>query len=424
MWSKKWLFFVAAFAVPMMMLAEEAPSFLKRGTEFAFKLKNGDDAGAVELLRKMEQEGLAPEKPHEIALGGEKGEMSLLITAAAFNSMPAVDYLLEKGADVDFAASDGRETQTPLCMALSAGNFDIAKYLIEKGADVNLGVQKMYNGAAFEESPLALALHACVHQRKYDLPFLRFLLEKGAEPKVKTCLRSGNAAKPQSLYCLLGNDGTEFALRLVELRVEPVAAENPPAMTKDGKIRIDSFYGGDLDVTLGKYRAQLAAGADPNSPEQFGELAKLGSKAIPVFEYLRHHGADYSKSGLNALCWTADVQLAEYLISHGVPADGVLENRYRQGDRETVEKSSPLSSAVAREKPELVQYLLEHGAAVRNEAAPENVIWEVRFGNGEKRDAIVRAFAAAGLRFTEEEQRKIAETDGALEYARKEGLIP
>jgi len=51
-----------------------------------------------------------------------------------------VRYLLEKGADVNLQPSDPSSEQLPLLQAINSGSFDIVKLLVEHGAKVNSSI--------------------------------------------------------------------------------------------------------------------------------------------------------------------------------------------------------------------------------------------------------------------------------------------
>jgi hypothetical protein len=73
-----------------------------------------------------------------------------IVVATDYNHLDAVKYLLERGANPNRKARDGR---TALAVAAQAGRSNIATVLLDKGADPNLVAQ---NG----DTPLFIAVRA------------------------------------------------------------------------------------------------------------------------------------------------------------------------------------------------------------------------------------------------------------------------
>jgi uncharacterized protein len=91
--------------------------------------------------------------------------------ACFFIHPPIVDYLIEKGADVN-AASQNNQRVTPLHAAAASRSVSIASTLLENGADVNT----RQNGGF-------TPLHAAAQNGQVAL--IKLLLEYGAQPDVK-----------------------------------------------------------------------------------------------------------------------------------------------------------------------------------------------------------------------------------------------
>ncbi|MDR0287493.1 MAG: ankyrin repeat domain-containing protein [Clostridiales bacterium] len=70
----------------------------------------------------------------------EQSLRSPLSQASQLGHYDIVEFLVEKGANINIRAADGT---SPLMIAAYAGHFEIVKYLVEKGAELDF---KNYNG--------------------------------------------------------------------------------------------------------------------------------------------------------------------------------------------------------------------------------------------------------------------------------------
>lgn len=96
-------------------------------------------------------------------------KMNVLSLAVVVNNKDMVEYLIEKGADVNAKAG---EDMTALIWAASESNFEMVKLLIEEGAKVNQQTKKGHT-----------ALHSAVLDDKIKMA--RILLEAGADPYIE-----------------------------------------------------------------------------------------------------------------------------------------------------------------------------------------------------------------------------------------------
>ena len=90
--------------------------------------------------------------------------------AAFFGHRPAVELLLEAGAEIS-ASSRNAMTNTPLHAAVAGGHGDVAILLLERGASVDAA-------DAGGHTPLHIAAEGG------NVPVVRALLERGADPHV------------------------------------------------------------------------------------------------------------------------------------------------------------------------------------------------------------------------------------------------
>lgn len=126
-------------------------------------------SGDTDALRTALDAGLA------VDAGNESGD-TLLMLAAYHCRAPAVELLIERGADADRANAKG---QRPLAGVCWKGAVDVARALLDHGAQVNAGGGGM--------TPLMLAA-MCGHKEVVAL-----LLERGADPAVRTA--KGHSAR-------------------------------------------------------------------------------------------------------------------------------------------------------------------------------------------------------------------------------------
>jgi uncharacterized protein len=116
--------------------------------------------GDVDRLRKQLE--ARPELLNAYSADG----FTALQLAAFFGRRPAIDFLLEQGADVSLVARHPFGI-TALHAALAGPDPDIARPLIEAGADVNARQQGGFT-----------PLHTAAQNGSFDLA--RLLLERGA----------------------------------------------------------------------------------------------------------------------------------------------------------------------------------------------------------------------------------------------------
>ncbi|HUE87027.1 MAG TPA: ankyrin repeat domain-containing protein [Vicinamibacterales bacterium] len=120
---------------------------------------------------------------------GYMGGMTPLLFAAREGHVEAAEALLAAGADVNQPRAGDRTT--PLLMASINGHFDLGKYFLDHGADPNLAGE---NGA----TPIYAVLN-CVYAQKSNYPqprafaqqrqtyldYMTALLDKGADPNAR-----------------------------------------------------------------------------------------------------------------------------------------------------------------------------------------------------------------------------------------------
>ncbi|HYI81639.1 MAG TPA: ankyrin repeat domain-containing protein, partial [Acetobacteraceae bacterium] len=117
------------------------------------------------------------------------GDMTPLMFAAREGHVETARLLLDAGADLHASDKNGI---TPLFMAISNNRIPMARFLVERGADINAkdwyGRTPLF--AAVEIRNVDLHYVTFEHMLTADdrakaLDFIRFLLEKGADPNIR-----------------------------------------------------------------------------------------------------------------------------------------------------------------------------------------------------------------------------------------------
>lgn len=165
-------------------MEREHPEGLKAsdGTTLSWKrvyqmLKIGESGGDPLLLDPSDNYSVWVDyNSHKIANSfGEllnTGTIPQIIPACRNNDYEKVRTLVESGADVNF---DDGEGNTPLIVAAEKGYLPIVEYLVEKGADVNNEVVWNYSDGASKHSAL---YNACT---KNMFNTAEYLIKKGAD---------------------------------------------------------------------------------------------------------------------------------------------------------------------------------------------------------------------------------------------------
>uniref|UniRef100_A0A8H7NCW7 Clr5 domain-containing protein n=1 Tax=Bionectria ochroleuca TaxID=29856 RepID=A0A8H7NCW7_BIOOC len=92
-----------------------------------------NDTVLVSMIRRILEAGADPETTNRVPEGTY---VSALLQAIISNSMPMVELLLGKGADINRPAKRGLK-RTPLQQACEQGGFQMIKYLLDRGADIH-----------------------------------------------------------------------------------------------------------------------------------------------------------------------------------------------------------------------------------------------------------------------------------------------
>jgi len=152
-----------------------------------FLLEHGADVDAQSsIVRPIRRNGLG------FARDGRPGEpmggLTALLFAARQGSLETVRVLVAAGANVSRSAAD---TSSSLLVAVQNGHYDIARFLIEHGANPiqanNKNWTPLYLAVANRD---ALTTAVPPPGKEGALDFIKFLLDRGADPNVRVKVRS------------------------------------------------------------------------------------------------------------------------------------------------------------------------------------------------------------------------------------------
>jgi ankyrin repeat protein len=301
-----------------------------------------------------------------------------------------------------------RTGNTPLILAVRAGNVEKVKALIAGGADINLC--DWYGRTPFFHE---------LSKRIVDMTMIEFLVSKGADVNLHPT--SGNTSLQESIHKkglpeFLIHHGADVNVtagsKIVPLNEAILSKNNAMIkllLEKGAEVNVHDNRGRTpLGLAVKSGRLELAEvliakGADIDACDVNGDSLLtwcLARGKHDVVEFLINHGADtkatnrYGKTPLDIAIRDRKLKLAKILISRGANVDSEhLFPAIRKNDMALVKLlisggadvnvifkngSTPLNSAVFLKKEAIIHVLLENGADVnacnKNGQTPLHVI--------------------------------------------------
>jgi len=326
---------------------------ISAGARINSKTRNGESVLGVavrqhqpESARFLLRQGARLKSLRKTGLGnylgmnvpGRNEVADALFLAVDRDDKELLSMLLEQGADIDSVKEPG--DRTALMEAAYLGKSNFVLLLLEAGADANR--QDEHGNTAFRQ---ALYNRVLKQREKYPL-ILMALLEHGAKP-LTTDAGDG-----------FSNAIQDDNMPLLESLVGHGIDVNAP--TKGGQYALGLSARKD-NVRMARYL--LEHGADPDARDtKEGRTAVFHALKNPeLFRLLINHGASLNvvDNRGSILLWAAigvaDEEVILTILDSGCCRETVREN------------SGMLLTAVSRNMPEVVKWLLENGADVNIE---------------------------------------------------------
>jgi ankyrin-2 len=289
------------------------------------------------------------------------GTTPLHRAAATRRDVEMIRLLLDRGADPNLKENDGEK---PLYYALHEGQTEAARLLLERGTTHTLITAVMCGNA----------------------PKVREFLAQGADPNHK----GPGRRKPIHWAAYFGR--TE----LVKLFLDRGVSPDEPDGGYQRPLHLAASQGQvEVAKLLLQRGARMTLQADPKAggPTPVHEAASEGQ--LEVLRVFLDHGAPVdvrSACGDTPLDWAAmdgQVATAQFLVERGANVNGASPPGSLSPGW------TPLYRAVVANKPEMVRFLIAHGAeASPRDASRHTPLWVARDrGNREAADALVECGA-------------------------------
>ncbi|MES2624363.1 MAG: ankyrin repeat domain-containing protein [Pseudomonadota bacterium] len=273
-----------------------------------FLVENGAAIDKRAIDRDWERRVTSEPRVKEMFSGG----LTALLYAVREDCLDCVKQLLAAGADVD---KPDPENVSPLILALINLRFDIARYLIEQGADVNqwdyYGRTPLYTAVDMNIVPASYRGDLPPVQNTTGIEIARMLLERGANP--------------------------DYALKLYPpaRNIAYDRANDYPVMTTGSTPLQRAAYGGDVEMM----KLLLENGAN---------MALANINGVSPMIALTNPGGtrNRNKSEITVM------QGLEVLMAAGADIN----------QKSGVNGETPLHTTARLNWPEVVKFLVEHGA--------------------------------------------------------------
>ena len=245
----------------------------------------------------------------------------LILSAAHFNSVDSVKFLLSQEVNINYANKSGN---TALFMATMEGNYDIVKLLIDHGADINNTNNE--NASVLQEAT-----------EQGNINIIKLLVDNGAN-----IYHEDNNGFSILIYSVLSDN-----IELVKYFIDKGAD-----VKSDNKILNFAIENNNIDLV----RLLVENGANVNCCKDnlTPAMSATRSGSLIILRYLLKEGADINLQGINGLTplMYAVIDMEKVQLLDNISNHNILK-------KATKRKFPDIDSKI-----KIVQYLIENEANV------------------------------------------------------------
>jgi ankyrin repeat protein len=272
---------------------------------------HGADVNAVSNVNKWERQNTAEPREKWLPLGG----LTPLLFAARQGCVECTQILLDAGAKINTADPDGI---SPVLMAIINGHYDVAGFLLNRGADPNLaddtGRAALFSAVDFNTMPASnRPAPKVIDNQMTSLELIKLLLDKGADVNAQLKKQQPYRAKLDRGDDTMLTTGTTPLLRAAKaadipaMRLLLAKGADPKLATRAGitPLMAAAGLGSKEEDATGRFKTEaeaieaiqlcLDAGVDINAANGQGQTA-LHAAALKgydkVVEFLAGRGAN------------------------------------------------------------------------------------------------------------------------------------
>jgi ankyrin repeat protein len=274
-------------------------------------IAHGADVNAVSNVNKWKRQNTAEPREKWLPLGG----LTPLLFAARQGCVECTQILLDAGAKINTADPDGI---SPVLMAIINGHYDVAGFLLNRGADPNLaddtGRAALFSAVDFNTMPASnRPAPKVIDNQMTSLELIKLLLDQGADVNAQLKKQQPYRAKLDRGDDTMLTTGTTPLLRAAKaadipaMRLLLAKGADPKLATRAGvtPLMAAAGLGSKEEDATGRFKTEadaidaiqlcLDAGVDINAAKGHGQTARYAAALKgwdKVVQFLADHGAN------------------------------------------------------------------------------------------------------------------------------------